>query len=716
MAARLTVEITASEAKFREDLNKAVGHAERASKQIEGTFRGIKFGAIGAAIGLAVGELVSNIKEIIAEAAKLDDLADATGSTVENLSRLNNQAKISGTSFETLSGLVLKLSAGMAGADDESSNVGRALKALGVTAKDPAEALQQVAIALDKYADGVGKAAIARDLFGKGGPAFLATLKDIAQTQDVAATVTTKQAQEAEELGKAFRRLSYEATTFKDAILSGIVPSLNTAIESMREGTRIAGGFLQALANFGTINPLNTVAENLVETQRRIAEVTAGSGSAEARWVNALGVSDKVLDGLKKREEFLKFQQRQQAGAFAAGLGDLGDQVSRRFQTKPTLDYTGMKERATGGGRAAKADKDRISDAQRYLDALEQQLSRTQELTTVERVLADVESGRLKLSSDVSLQSILSIAALIDKNNELKKSMEAVAKQEQESARIREQTSKATTRAQEQAGAEVDRLAEQNESLREEISLIGAAASASAELEKARIGRTIALKQETAAMLENAGGSEAEVSLIRQQIALLKERQQLIDQRSTAEQIAKDLETIADYNKLFTDSFADSVSGFVNGSLTISQAVKRMGRSISDSISDIASRKLSDALFGGLLGGNSPGGGIGGILAKLFGDVGGGSSFAGLFSGFGFASGGSPPVGKLSLVGERGPELFVPKTPGTIIPNEALRSGRLGGNVIHLNVNVLPGASRATADQAAMQSGIAVQRALARNG
>lgn len=40
--------------------------------------------------------------------------------------------------------------------------------------------------------------------------------------------------------------------------------------------------------------------------------------------------------------------------------------------------------------------------------------------------------------------------------------------------------------------------------------------------------------------------------------------------------------------------------------------------------------------------------------------------------GGGFADGGSPPVGIPSLVGERGPELFVPKTAGTIIPNNQL--------------------------------------------
>jgi hypothetical protein len=49
-----------------------------------------------------------------------------------------------------------------------------------------------------------------------------------------------------------------------------------------------------------------------------------------------------------------------------------------------------------------------------------------------------------------------------------------------------------------------------------------------------------------------------------------------------------------------------------------------------------------------------------------------GSMFAG-----GFANGGQPPLGKVSLVGEQGPELFVPSQKGTIIPNHALGGGAI---------------------------------------
>jgi hypothetical protein len=50
-----------------------------------------------------------------------------------------------------------------------------------------------------------------------------------------------------------------------------------------------------------------------------------------------------------------------------------------------------------------------------------------------------------------------------------------------------------------------------------------------------------------------------------------------------------------------------------------------------------------------------------------------------LFSGKGFANGGNPPMGRFSLVGERGPELFMPRVPGTIIPNHMIGGGRGGG-------------------------------------
>jgi hypothetical protein len=77
-------------------------------------------------------------------------------------------------------------------------------------------------------------------------------------------------------------------------------------------------------------------------------------------------------------------------------------------------------------------------------------------------------------------------------------------------------------------------------------------------------------------------------------------------------------------------------------------------------------------------------------------------------------------------VGGKGPGLFVPKTAGTIIPNDVLtRKGegsndqlqqQFGSLIGHMNISVPAGTSRATADQIATMTGAAVQRALRRNG
>lgn len=81
--------------------------------------------------------------------------------------------------------------------------------------------------------------------------------------------------------------------------------------------------------------------------------------------------------------------------------------------------------------------------------------------------------------------------------------------------------------------------------------------------------------------------------------------------------------------------------------------------------------KVLGKLTVGLLSGKSLG--SLGSIGSLFSDALGGA----------FAGGGSPPVGKISMVGERGPELFIPKVSGTIIPNNMLGGGG-GGPVTYV--------------------------------
>ena len=54
----------------------------------------------------------------------------------------------------------------------------------------------------------------------------------------------------------------------------------------------------------------------------------------------------------------------------------------------------------------------------------------------------------------------------------------------------------------------------------------------------------------------------------------------------------------------------------------------------------------------------------------------------------GFAKGGRPPVGRASIVGEEGAELFVPDQAGTIVPNDKLGTGTKAVTV-NFNINTV---------------------------
>ena len=83
--------------------------------------------------------------------------------------------------------------------------------------------------------------------------------------------------------------------------------------------------------------------------------------------------------------------------------------------------------------------------------------------------------------------------------------------------------------------------------------------------------------------------------------------------------------------------------------------------------------KSIGGIFGSFFGGDS-------VRSQSFLNEAGGMEVGGSL---GFANGGSPPVGVPSMVGEKGPELFIPRTAGTIIPNHAL--GAMGGTTINYN-------------------------------
>lgn len=102
------------------------------------------------------------------------------------------------------------------------------------------------------------------------------------------------------------------------------------------------------------------------------------------------------------------------------------------------------------------------------------------------------------------------------------------------------------------------------------------------------------------------------------------------------------------------DSLFQSLGSTVSDS--IKSWIKTGKFDIQGFISDISSKLIDfgvDSLFKGLFGsGGTQGGGLGSLFGGLF------------------AEGGNPPMNKPSIVGENGPELFIPKVQGTVVSNK----------------------------------------------
>ena len=264
---------------------------------------------IGAALaGLSFTGIV---KGAIDSAAALDDMAEITGASVENLSKLQAVAKVSGIDMGVVEGAMVRLTKALAGADDESKGAAKALAAIGLSMQDlrqmdSADALTAVALALNKYEDGAGKTAAAIAILGKNGAQALPYLKDLAEAGTVNATVTAQQAAEAEKLQKSWNRMTNDVATLARTIVMDLVPALQKLTGMANQPAVGVGGALSASLDRALVG--GNLQARIRELQdeldaREKARATPGSLTNGGLIGTLAGISD---EGLRRRIAGLK--------------------------------------------------------------------------------------------------------------------------------------------------------------------------------------------------------------------------------------------------------------------------------------------------------------------------------------------------------------------------------------------------------------------------
>ena len=178
----------------------------------------------------------------------------------------------------------------------------------------------------------------------------------------------------------------------------------------------------------------------------------------------------------------------------------------------------------------------------------------------------------------------------------------------------------------------------------------------------------------------------------------------LINATSDADKLKEKFNEIG---KSVEEGIVSNLTEAVLGTQTLAQSAINVLNNLKRKLAEVAVEKAAAGIAGR----------IGGFIGNFFGGGGGLDSvpFIPSLGGAGFANGGRPPVGKASIVGERGPELFVPSVSGTIIPNNKLGGGDSITNVITVNVDAANSAvsgSDANSQQLGQQIAVAIQSEL----
>jgi hypothetical protein len=179
----------------------------------------------------------------------------------------------------------------------------------------------------------------------------------------------------------------------------------------------------------------------------------------------------------------------------------------------------------------------------------------------------------------------------------------------------------------------------------------------------------------------------------------------LIDVRATTQGFAQDIATMRGaFDTTLVDGFARAGSVLERGLLGAIRKgslgfddLRRIAFNVIDSIASQAMRNLI-----GSIGGEGAGGGLLGLGVGLLGSI---------FGLPGRATGGPVAPGRGYLVGERGPELFVPTSAGRVEPGIAMGGGRDVRVAITVNAQGTTSSAQAL-QRSSRQVASAVRRAL----
>lgn len=442
-----------------------------------------------------------------------------------------------------------------------------------------------------------------------------------------------------------------------------------TAIQNL---VKIVGPELERLGKlflqFGTtaLNALNNVLVRLGQAGTAIENAVAGDTLKNARTqfrrdatlLKQLYVTPKGNRTTQQVQQITALENLQQ------GRMQVINAAKPPAPPKPLQTFVAPSQAAAGKSASDKAAEDAKRKAEKAAELIAQsgrELSTAQEAFKIEqRLLTARKNGNDVLA--ITRQTQLDILAINARGNEIlaNKDLPAQAKINEIEA-LRYQAKSASLNLQLKLS---DLEKDQSEK---------AAKQLQAGQEKLQ-----QLLDEEELLKARLAGNEAEVLLKQQLRDLTKEMtpEQKAQAEATSqrtEALKQQLKLADEMEALYTDigmSIKDGVVGAIQSAVDSTKSLGEVARNV---LSNIANRLLDVAINFALFGAMSGTGNGGGLLG-------------GFFKGA-RANGGPVTGGSAYLVGERGPELFVPGRSGTIIPNESMGGGSSTNVVVNVDAS-----------------------------
>jgi hypothetical protein len=565
--------------------------------------------------GLAAGGVALAFRNIVNGLDALEESAQSAGVAVETLSSLRYAASFAGLGAEDLDDALKKLNVKLADAAGGGKDAVAAFKAIGLEFKNTSgqlittdEALAEIADRFASFRDGPEKAALAIEIFGKSGAKLIPFLNGGREGM-------ARLREEAAKLGIV---VGGEAA----AAASKLADQLDRIKASGDAGWR-------ALAS-QIIPPIS----DLIEKFEAATKASKGFWEALSLARTPLGPGNDPAEALARvNEEIAKYQKARARFAdtplkitkeIDPKLAELAreraflQELQRNFALKnaPGQGYNnGQTDRDTRP-RAPVIDKkdgkpEKLGDDtaySRYMNQLEQRLIKTQELTAVQEAQYMMESGALGDLSQQMKEATLATASKIDQDRERVELEKQVAKFMEDQQRAAE---KQTKTFEDLAGISEERARSE---------------------------------QRAAIAVAKASGLYSNEQIERAWDAYYGINQQLKE----TENLAQDVGLV----------FESAFSRMVAGGNKFSNVLKSLGQDLLQLAYKRLILKPLEDMIGNILGG----------LFKTGAASGGWTSGFDLPFGGGRAGGGSVMAGTSYLVGESGPERFVPATGGSIVP------------------------------------------------